>query len=120
MRRPDSDAESSSATARCLRGSDQRKLKSRHTAIASASISGSDPELERGEDTVRPDPFAHPTWRSAARRHERLGMLLLEAVQMRAVLAPQVQQMLESLGRDECRAGAAPLEQRVRRGRRPV
>ena len=39
---------------------------------------------------------------------------------MRAVLPPQVQHVLESVRRDERGARTAPLEQRVRRDRRPV
>ena len=39
---------------------------------------------------------------------------------MRACLATQMQEVFEARVRDERRAGAFPLEQRVRRDRRPV
>ncbi len=53
-------------------------------------------------------------------RDERLGMLRTQAVQMRARLPAQVQQVLEALVADVRGARAVPLEQRVRRDRRPV
>jgi hypothetical protein len=47
-------------------------------------------------------------------------MLGARAVEVRAGLAPQVQDVLEALVRDERRSRAAALEQGVRRDRRPV
>ena len=43
-----------------------------------------------------------------------------EPVEVRAILAAQVEHVLEALGRHERRPRAAPLQQRVRRDRRPV
>ena len=75
-------------------------------------------EVERRQLAFRPDPPAHAE--RALERHERLRMRGAEPVEVRAVLAPQVEHVLEALGRDERRPRAAPLEQRVRRDRRPV
>src|SRR5438045_5455380 len=47
-------------------------------------------------------------------------MVDAEPVEVGTVLAPQMQEMLEAVGRDERRARALPLEQRIRRDRRPV
>ena len=47
-------------------------------------------------------------------------MALAEPVEMRPILSPQVQQMLEACGCDEGRSCALPLQQRVRRDRRPM
>jgi hypothetical protein len=47
-------------------------------------------------------------------------MLDARPIEVRARLAPQVQDVLEALVGDERRARAAPLEQRVRRDRRAV
>ena len=57
---------------------------------------------------------------AALERHERLGVLGAEAVEMGAGLAPQVEEMLETGVADVRDAGAAPLEQRVRGDGRPV
>ena len=107
---------SSSATARSWDGS--RNANSRQTATASASSSGSDVEVEWLEHAVRPDPLPHAE--AALEGHERLGMVGAQPVQVCAVLAPQMEEMLETRGRDERRARALALEQRVRRHRRPV
>jgi len=53
-------------------------------------------------------------------RHERLRMRRAQPVEMRAILAAKVQEMLEADGADERRPRPGPLEQRVRRDRRPV
>ena len=67
---------------------------------------------------LRPETTSHAV--AALERNERRRVLVAEAVEMRTRLTTQMQEMLESLVRDERRAGAAPLEQRIRRGRRPV
>ena len=79
--------------------------------------------LERGEvelldDAVRPHPLAHAV--RALERDERLGMLRAEPVEVRAGLAPEVQDVLEPRRRDERGASPLPLEQRVRGDRRAV
>ncbi len=75
-------------------------------------------EVERLQLAVGPDPAAHSD--RTLERHERLRMPSTEPVEVRAILPPQVEDVLEALGCDERGAGAAPLEQRVRRDRRPV
>ena len=108
---------SSAATASSCPGS--RNEKSRQTATASASpTSGSVARSSGSSSPSGPEPAAHAV--AALQRNQRLRMRLAEPVQMRARLPPQVQQMLEALVADERGAGAAPLEQRVRRDRRPV
>ena len=72
-------------------------------------------ELERLQHALGPDPLAHAV--AALERDERLRMRLAEAVEMGAILAAEVQQVLEPRGRDEGRAGALALEERVRRRR---
>ena len=47
-------------------------------------------------------------------------MVDAEPVEVSAILAAEVKQMLEAGGRDERRARALALEQRIRRNRRPV
>src|SRR5436190_6225511 len=47
-------------------------------------------------------------------------MVDTEPVEVGTVLAPQMQEMIESVGRDERRARTLALEQRVRSDRRPV
>jgi hypothetical protein len=75
-------------------------------------------ELQLAQHTVRADPLrdAH----AALERHERRRMVGAQAIQLRAVLPAQVQQVLEPPGRDERGARPAPLEERVGRDRRPV
>ena len=75
-------------------------------------------ELERLEHAVGPDPLADAV--TALERDERLRVRRAEPVELRAVLPPQVEQVLEAGGRDERRSRALALEQRVRRDRRPV
>ena len=75
-------------------------------------------EVERGDDALRPHPFADGV--ALLERDERLGVVDVEPVEVRPVLASQVQQVLEALGGDERRARSRPLEQRVRRDRRAV
>ena len=69
-------------------------------------------ERERGDDPVGPDPLAHAD--AALERDERLRLVDLEAVEMSAVLAAQIEEVLEPLGRHERGARALPLEQGVR------
>ncbi len=75
-------------------------------------------ELERLEHAVGADPLADAV--TALERDERLGVRRAEPVELRAVLPPQVEQVLEAGGRDEGRSRALALEQRVRRDRRAV
>ena len=75
-------------------------------------------EIEWGELAVRADPTAHAE--RALERHERLRMSGAEPVEVRAILAAQVQHVLEAVGRHERSPRPAPLQQRVRRDRRPV
>ena len=86
---------------------------SRQTAIASTSSSdGNVGQVERDDHALRAHALTHPD--APLERHERLGVRGAEAIEMGAVLTPQVQEMLEALGRDERRACPAPLQQRVR------
>ena len=75
-------------------------------------------QVERLELAVPPDAPSNAD--TALERDEWLGMLGAGPVQMRARLAPEVEQVLEALRRDECRPGAAALEERVRRDRGAV
>ena len=75
-------------------------------------------ELERLELALRPEPAAHAV--AALERHERLGMLGAEAVEMGARLPAQVEEVLEARVADVRGARAAPLEERVRGDGRPV
>ena len=75
-------------------------------------------ELERHEHPVRPHPLAHAV--AVPESNERLGMLGTQPVEVRAVLPAQMKQMLETGRGDERGSGALPLEQGVRRDRRPV
>ena len=75
-------------------------------------------ELERLEHAVGADPLADAV--TALERDERLGVRRAEPVELRAVLPPQVEQVLEAGGRDERRPRALALEQGVRRDRRAV
>jgi hypothetical protein len=76
------------------------------------------PQIQGLDNTVRPDPLSHAV--AALERHERRRMVSTESIQMRAVLAAQMQQLLESGGRDKGRPGSLAFEERVRRDRRPV
>ena len=57
---------------------------------------------------------------AALERHERWRVVGAEPVEVGAVLAAQVEEVLEAGRRDEGGAGAAALEQRIGRDRRPV
>ena len=106
----------SSTTARSCVGS--RNEKSRQTATASASRSGQRCEVERHELAVRAHATRDPD--APLERDERLRVVRARAVEVRPLLPPQVQEVLEALGRDEGGASAAPLEQRVRGDGRAV
>jgi hypothetical protein len=58
--------------------------------------------------------------RSSGQGDERLGIVLAEPEEVSAVLAAQVQEVLESGGPDEHRPRTTPLEERVRCDRRAV
>jgi hypothetical protein len=79
---------------------------------------GEGAKVEWLDDAIRPHPLADAE--AVLDRHERLGMVLAEPVEVRPVLAPQVQEVLEACRRDERRPRALPLQQRVGRDRRPV
>src|SRR5262245_44848122 len=66
-------------------------------------------DLERLELTVGPEATADAV--AALERHEWLGMLGTQAIEMRARLAPKVQEMLEARIPDVREAGAAPLQE---------
>ena len=83
-----------------------------------ASSSGSEPRSSGTSTPSGPDPPAHTV--AALERHERLRRGRARPVEMRARLAAQVEQVLEARIGDERRPRALPLEQRVRRDRRPV
>ena len=83
-----------------------RNEKRRQTAIASgrrarASTSG------RGASATPSGPIRSAHTDTALERHERLGMVDVEPVEMRTILPPQVQQVLES--RVATKAVRAPL-----------
>ena len=75
-------------------------------------------ELERFELAGRTDSAADAV--TAVERHEWFRMLLAQAIQVRACLAAQVEQMLETRVAHVGRPGAPSLEQRVRRDSHPV
>jgi hypothetical protein len=75
-------------------------------------------EVEWLELTIHTHAPTHAV--RALERHERLRPRRARPVQVRARLAPQVEQVLEARVGDECRPCALPLEQRVRRDCRPV
>ena len=75
-------------------------------------------ELERRDQALGPDPLAHAV--AALQRDERLGVRIAQPVQVRAVLAAQVKQVLEALRRHEGGAGPLALEERIRRDGRSV
>ena len=108
---------SSSATARSWLES--RNENSRQTAIASASTESGSEASSSGASSP-PGPIRPRTPNEALERHERLRMLGTESVEVGSVLPPEVQNMLEAVGRDEGGPSASPLEQGVRGDRRPV
>src|SRR5215475_1125921 len=67
------------------------------------------PKLQRSDHPLWPDPLADAD--TALQRHERFRMRGAEAVQLRAVLPPQMEQMLEARRRHERGPRALPLEQ---------
>jgi hypothetical protein len=75
-------------------------------------------EVERDELAVGPHTSADAE--ATLEGDDRRRMLDARAVEVRARLAPQVQDVLEALVGDERRPRAAALEQGVRRDRRPV
>ena len=75
-------------------------------------------EVERAKHALRTDALGDSE--AALQRHERLGVVLAEPVEVRSGLAAEVEEVLEALGRDEGRARALALEQRVRGDGRPV
>ena len=74
--------------------------------------------VERLELAVGPHPLLHRE--AQIPRHERLRAPLGEVVERRAVLAGELDQVAEALGRDQRGARAAALEQRVGGDRHPV
>ena len=75
-------------------------------------------EIELLQHALRPDPLAHAE--AALERHERLGMVGAQAVEVGPVLSTQVEEMLEARGGDERRPRSLALEQRVRGDRGAV
>ena len=72
-----------------------RNEKRRQTAIASASDLGAGDDRSSGvDDAIRADPLAHTE--TALERDERLRMVDVEPVEMRTILPPQVEQVLEA------------------------
>ena len=83
------------------------------SAIRSGSESGKRLNLALGTDPpARADAVAF--------RYERLRLRSAEAVELRAVLAGDLEDVLEAARGDKSRAGAARLEERVRRHRHAV
>ena len=81
-------------------------------------MSGSVLEVERHELAVGAGAPANAD--AALERHERRRVLGARPVEVRSRLPTEVEDVLEALVRDERRARAAALEQRVRRDRRAV
>ena len=75
-------------------------------------------QIEGGDDPFGPDPLGDAV--TALERDERLGLGVAEPVEMRARLPAQVEDMLEPGRADEGGARTLPLQQGVRRHRRPV
>ncbi len=75
-------------------------------------------EFERLEHPVRPDPLAHAE--GAVEWHDGLGVVVAEPVQVRPILPPHVQEVLEARSRDERSPCSLALEQGVRRRGRTV
>src|SRR5579884_4556653 len=69
-------------------------------------------EVERLELSLGTDPAADAV--AALERHEGVGVLRAEPVEMGACLAAQVEEMLEARVADVRGTGSAPLEQCVR------
>ena len=120
---PGSSARRRSAIAASWAG--WRYENSRQTAIDSAPVAprlGGDPlELalvERLDHAVGADPLRGLDPGLVVDQRGRLGRA--EAIELRAVLAGDVEQVGEPAGRDQRRAGAALLEQRVGADGHPV
>jgi hypothetical protein len=75
-------------------------------------------EIQRLELAFGPEAAADAV--AALERHERRRMVEAGSVEVRPRLPPEVEQVLEPGVRDEPRARAPPLEQRVRRDRGAV
>ena len=75
-------------------------------------------EVERAKHPLRTDPLGDSE--AALQRHQRLGVVLAEPIEMRSRLPAEVEEVLEPLCRDEGRPRALALEQRVRGDGRPV
>ena len=103
---------------RRVRGKDPETRTAGRLRPPPRRCSGSELEVERLDDAVRPDALTHAE--AALERHQRLGMIGAEPVQMGAVLPAQVEEMLEPGSRDERGARALALEQSVGRHRRAV
>ena len=74
---------------------------------------------ERQDDLARrTDALGH--LEAVLARHQRLGMIGLQVVDLGPGLAADLEQVLEALGGDERDLAAAPLDQRVGRDRRAV
>ena len=84
-----------------------------------ARLGGDRVEVERDEGVaVAVHALGH--LQPAAARHQRLGILQEQVVDVVALLGAHLQDVAEALGGDEAEAGAAPLDQRVGHQRRAV
>ena len=101
-----------------VRGVAEREEQADRDRLARSSSSGSESSSSGSSTPSGPIRSRTPWQRSSGTSGS--GCACAEPVEMRAVLAAQVQQVLEAGGRDERRARALALEQRVRRDRRPV
>src|SRR5829696_1952137 len=75
-------------------------------------------QVERFQDAFGPDPLAHAY--AALERNDGRRMVGAQPVQVRSVLAPEVEQVFEARGRHKGCPRALALEKRVGRDRRPV
>jgi hypothetical protein len=75
-------------------------------------------EIERFDDAVRPNSLADAE--AAFDGNQRRRVVGAEPVKVRAVLTPQVEDVLEPGRRDEGGAGSFSLQKRVRGDRGPV
>ena len=75
-------------------------------------------QVERFQDAFGPDPLAHAY--AALERNEGRRMVGTQPVQVRPVLSPKVEQVLEARGRHKRCSRPLALEKRVGRDRRPV
>jgi hypothetical protein len=72
-------------------------------------------EVELLQDALRADPLVHAV--AAIERHERLGMVGAQSIEMRARLAAELEEVLEPGGGYEGCPRALALEERVGRDR---